>query len=188
MSCSTGRNAAVGERPTSRGNTFGHLDAGEAALAGVGVGDHRRQDEGEVGDVRERVAGIDGQRREHREDPLLEELDRAHRGRRRSRSAQRTMLRYPSSAQRRAPAGRGTTASCRSTSSATARPIVGELLGRRAPVRRRAGRCPAAIWSFSAATRTWKNSSRFVEVIAQNFARSSSGMPGSAGELRARGR
>ena len=37
----------------------------------------------------------------------------------------------------------------------------------------------AATWSFSAATRTWKNSSRFDDVIAQNFARSSNGMPGS---------
>ena len=38
---------------------------------------------------------------------------------------------------------------------------------------------PAAIWSFKAATRTWKNSSRLIEQIAQNLARSSSGMPGS---------
>src|SRR6056297_247230 len=38
---------------------------------------------------------------------------------------------------------------------------------------------PATIWSFSAATRTWKNSSRLVDAIAQNLARSSSGTPGS---------
>src|SRR3954451_8126997 len=36
---------------------------------------------------------------------------------------------------------------------------------------------PAAIWSRNAATRTWKNSSRLVETMAQNLARSSSGMP-----------
>src|SRR6478735_2491521 len=37
----------------------------------------------------------------------------------------------------------------------------------------------AATWSFSAATRIWKNSSRLVVAIAQNFARSMSGMPAS---------
>ena len=36
-------------------------------------------------------------------------------------------------------------------------------------------RSPESIWSFSAETRTWKNSSRFCEKIARNFARSSSG-------------
>ena len=35
---------------------------------------------------------------------------------------------------------------------------------------------PASIWSCRPATRTMKNSSRFEEVIAQNFTRSSSGL------------
>ena len=39
-------------------------------------------------------------------------------------------------------------------------------------------RSPESIWSFSAETRTWKNSSRFCEKIARNFARSSSGQRG----------
>src|SRR6056297_150396 len=38
---------------------------------------------------------------------------------------------------------------------------------------------PASTWSLSAATRTWKNSSRLVQAMAQNLARSSRGMPGS---------
>ena len=38
---------------------------------------------------------------------------------------------------------------------------------------------PAATWSFSAEMRTWKNSSRFDELIATNLIRSSRGMPGS---------
>ena len=41
-----------------------------------GIAHHRRQAEGEVGDVRERMGGIDGQRSEHREDPLLEDRRR----------------------------------------------------------------------------------------------------------------
>ena len=52
-----------------------HLDPGEAALAGVRVADHRGQVQREVGDVRERVRRIDGQRREHREDPLVVDAD-----------------------------------------------------------------------------------------------------------------
>src|SRR5680860_887457 len=43
---------------------------------------------------------------------------------------------------------------------------------------------PAATWSRRAATRTWKNSSRLVAKIAQNLARSSSGMPGSPASSR----
>ncbi len=39
---------------------------------------------------------------------------------------------------------------------------------------------PASIWSCRPATRTMKNSSRFDEVIAQNFNRSSSGTSGSS--------
>ena len=51
-----------------------HLHPGEAALAGVGVAHDDGQVERQVGDVRERVAGVDGERREHREDALLEHL------------------------------------------------------------------------------------------------------------------
>ena len=54
-----------------------HLDAGEAAVLAVRIGDHRGDAEREVGDVRERVARVDGERGEHREDPLLVDLDEA---------------------------------------------------------------------------------------------------------------
>jgi hypothetical protein len=45
---------------------------------------------------------------------------------------------------------------------------------------------PAATWSFRAATRTWKNSSRLDEKMAQNLSRSSSGISGSAASARTR--
>ncbi len=57
------------------GQQVGHFDPGEAALTGVGIAHHHRQVQRQVGDVRERVAGIDGQRGEHRENLVLELLD-----------------------------------------------------------------------------------------------------------------
>ena len=65
---------AVGQadQPREHGR---HLDPGESSLAGIGITDHRREAERQVGDVRERVGRVDGQRREHREDPLLEDID-----------------------------------------------------------------------------------------------------------------
>ena len=52
----------------------GHLDPGEALLAALGVADERGDGQGQVGDVRERVARIDRQRREHGEHALLVDL------------------------------------------------------------------------------------------------------------------
>ena len=61
-----------------------------------------------------------------------------------------------------------------------------ELLRRRCG-RRASGRTmPAATWSFSAATRTWKNSSRFELKMAQNLTRSSSGTCGSSASASTR--
>ena len=68
------------KRDSSTSNEAGehrrHLDPGEAPVVdlGIGVGDHRGDAERELGDVRERVAGIDGERRQHREDALLVDL------------------------------------------------------------------------------------------------------------------
>ena len=45
---------------------------------------------------------------------------------------------------------------------------------------------PAATWSFRAATRTWKNSSRFDEKMAENFTRSSSGTRSSSASASTR--
>ncbi len=52
-----------------------HLDPGKPSFSGIGIADHRRQAEGEVGDVRKRVSRIDSERCEHREDSLLEDVD-----------------------------------------------------------------------------------------------------------------
>ena len=49
-----------------------HLDPGEVLGAGVGVAHQHCQVERQTGDVRERMGRVDGQRREHGEDPLLE--------------------------------------------------------------------------------------------------------------------
>ena len=51
-----------------------HLHPGEAALLGDRVAHDHGEVERQVGDVRERVTGVDGERREHREDALLEHL------------------------------------------------------------------------------------------------------------------
>ena len=51
-----------------------HLDPGEAARLGDRVAHDHRQVERQVGDVGERVARVDGERGEHREDALLEHL------------------------------------------------------------------------------------------------------------------
>ena len=53
----------------------GHLHPCEPPLAGDRVAQEHRQVQREVRDVGERVAGVDGEGREHREDPLLEGLD-----------------------------------------------------------------------------------------------------------------
>ena len=51
-----------------------HLHAREARLARQRVAHDHGQVQRQVGDVRERVGGIDGERRQHREDPVLEHL------------------------------------------------------------------------------------------------------------------
>ena len=51
-----------------------HLDPGEHALVGLRIAQPDRDRQAERGDVRERVAGIDGERCEHREDLIEEPL------------------------------------------------------------------------------------------------------------------
>ena len=89
----------------------------------------------EVGDVGERMAGVDGERREDREDPLLEDLDRGTSGRRR-RARPSATARCPL---RRAPARSSSpsSASWSATSSSDAVRDRQQLLGRRAAVGRR---------------------------------------------------
>ena len=65
--------AAVGQGHEP-GQQRRHLDPGDALLAGRRVHDPQHQVEAQVGDVGERVALVDGQRREHREDGPGEDL------------------------------------------------------------------------------------------------------------------
>ena len=79
ISCSSGRNswppsarAACGPPASAvqrdeAGQALGHLDPGELALLGLGIARLHRQRQRQVGDEGERVAGIDRQRRQHRE-------------------------------------------------------------------------------------------------------------------------
>ena len=132
----------------------------------------------EVGDVRERVAGVDGQRREHREDALLVDLGHRACGRRRRGRSSRTIA-MPGVGERRHAAASRNTASWRATSSRGAlgdrRRAAGPACARPASAprcRRRPG--PSARRRGPGRTRRGWSS-----VIAQNLARSSSGMPGS---------
>ena len=60
----------------SRGKTVGTLTRAKrrSSLSGSGSATIARDAEGQLGDVRERVARVDGERREHREDALLVDL------------------------------------------------------------------------------------------------------------------
>ena len=61
---------AEGDEAAERGR---HLDPCEVLLAGLGVADQHGHVQREPGDVGERVSRVDGERREDREDALLEE-------------------------------------------------------------------------------------------------------------------
>ena len=76
MTCSRGTNVEgdPGMR-TKRSRFDGHLDPGEAVLTGLGVVDRHGEAERQVRDVGEGVAGVDGERGEHGEDVLVEDLE-----------------------------------------------------------------------------------------------------------------
>ena len=63
-----------GSTSSRRGRICGHLDPGEAALAGLRVAQPDRDRQAERRDVRERMAGVDRERREDREDLVEEAL------------------------------------------------------------------------------------------------------------------
>ena len=173
MTCSSGTKRSPSGITTKRGSSDGTLTRAKRRSRGDRVAQHHGQVERQVRDVRERMPGIDGERREHREDALLEDLDRGTCGRpRRARPSSRSRCR-----RRPAPAP---------TSSRNSRSLpVGQLVARRRGPRAAAapgvrpsgvaGASPAATWSLRPATRTWKNSSRFWLKMARNLARSSSG-------------
>ena len=70
MSCSTGTKRPVVEHGRAAGTRSGTLSRAKRRSPVSGSATVSRERQREVGDVRERVAGIDGERREHREDPL----------------------------------------------------------------------------------------------------------------------
>ena len=129
------------------------------------------------------MTGIDRQRREHREDPLVVERRHSPCGRS-CRARPTTRCGTPLCRQRRqelVDEDRLLTLDQPINAFAD----LDELLGGR-PAVGLGSSMPAASWSFKAATRTPKNSSRLIEQIAQNLARSSSGMPGSEASDRTR--
>ena len=72
MTCSSRyETAAVGKRDEP-GEQRRHLHARETFLGVGGVADDDREVERHVAHVRERVGGVDGERREHRVDALAE--------------------------------------------------------------------------------------------------------------------
>ena len=99
ITCSSGtKRVAVGQRDEA-GEQRRHLHPGEPLLAGRRVAHDDREVQRQVRDVRERVRGVDGERREHREDAssnIAREL--RLRRRRRGRPSRRTRCRRPASA------------------------------------------------------------------------------------------
>ena len=75
MTCSSGTKRSPSGMTTKRGSSGGTFTRAKRRSPVVGVAHDDRQVERQVRDVRERVARVDGQRGEHREDPLLEHLD-----------------------------------------------------------------------------------------------------------------
>jgi hypothetical protein len=154
------------------GQDRGDLDAGEPGLSRVAVPHENRQIEREVRDVRERVGRVHRQRGDDREHPgteLLVEIDAVV-------FVEGVVVAEPDS--------RLGHQRCDLVEEQGIGPLVLvgderadplELLGRGHPVGRR-DRTPSATCSFSPATRTMKNSSRFDAQIARNRVRSSSGI------------
>ena len=77
ITCSSGTKRALSGTATNRGQQRRHLHAREALLAARGVAHDDREVQRQVRDVRERVRGVDRERREHREDAVLEHRGRA---------------------------------------------------------------------------------------------------------------
>ena len=154
----------------------------KSPLPGLRVADGDRKREREVADVRERVPGVDRERRQDREDLVDEASGAARAGARGApRSARCGCLARPAL---RAP--------CRTSTSARRCRI--EHLATR-PRRASLPRCrpsgasfewPAAICCLRPATRTWKNSSRLLAKIARKRTRSSSGLRSSSASYRTR--
>ena len=166
---------------TNREKIGGTLTRAKCSLPVLGLRTSDREVERQPGDVGERVRRVDRQRRQHREDPLLEQLLAAASARR-GRGRPSAAARCPRSASaghdlvaeqraRAAPsARRGSLQICSSTSRGSSPVAAGTAT-------------PAAIRRLRPATRTMKNSSRLRAKIARNRTRSSSGSGRVLGEL-----
>ena len=160
-----------------------HLDPGEALLVVLGVVHEDGQVERQVGDVGEGVGGVHAERGEDGEDPLVEDLVEVlavvevEVGPAAQDDAVGSDGRESGVDVAGPPAG-GPGTSTRSPISSSCCPGV----------RPSGDSCvsPAATWSLSAATRTWKNSSRLDEKMAQNFSRSRRGVVSSAASASTR--
>ena len=163
---------------------LGHLDPGEALLA-VRAAQHHGEREAQVGDVRERVARVDRERREDRKDVGVEVRVEVRPGRHGDElvagAGEASALLAPARAARPASGIGG-----------AGRPARGRLArwpraGPPASCRRRcARRCPPPTCCLSPATRTWKNSSRLLLKMPRNLSRSSSGVRASSASCSTR--
>ena len=72
MTCSTGTKRSPSGRARKPGSSGGILTRAKRRSPRCGVAHHHGQVEREVGDVRERVARVDAERRQHREHLRLE--------------------------------------------------------------------------------------------------------------------
>ena len=99
MTCSSGTKRSPSGSATKRGSSGGTFTRAKRSLAGRRVAHDDGEVQRQVGDVRERVRGVDGERREHREDAVVEHRRRGTRGRRRrGRPSRRTRMPASSSA------------------------------------------------------------------------------------------
>ncbi len=168
---------------TKRGSSGRDLDPRHALDAGDGVTDAHDQVERQVRDVGEGVPGVDRQRGEHGEDLAAEDVGQVLA----VGVVERGPVRHPhpglGQGRARPSRGRCATAGRRARSPARRWRAVPRWAAGRRPTGC-AG--PASTWSFSPATRTWKNSSRPSEKMARNFTRSSSGTRSSSARSRSR--
>ena len=183
ITCSSGTNRRPPDSFQNRGRSGRHLDASESPHAGLRVAHDDGEVEREVGDVRERVRRVDGERGQNGEHVLLEDLPQL----------------LPLRLLQIVPVGDPDPIGLRAAGGpASRRPAPG---ARRAPVRelgsRRVARagssrpatCPGrrpTSCSRRPETRIWKNSSRFRPKIARNRARSSGGRDSSSAQARMR--
>ena len=127
MTCSSGTKRSPSGMTTKRGSSGGTFTRAKRRVAGLGVVHDHREVERQVGDVRERVAGVDRERGEHREDAVARTTSSRYLRSSSSSSSQAREARCPASAraghdvveedllgpgQELADAGRGSRRSC----------------------------------------------------------------------------